>query len=51
MGPMAVKDMDTISDHTKFGPNTTAKFCAFILFKSDLSITCNKGIPYYMARI
>lgn len=42
IGPMAAKDIDTSSDHTKFGPNTIAKFCAFILFRSDLSVTCKK---------
>lgn len=41
MGPIAARDIDTLSDQTMFGPKTTAKFWAFILFKSALSITLN----------
>lgn len=36
---MADKDIEMLSDQMRFGPKTTARFCAVILFKSALSIT------------
>jgi hypothetical protein len=47
MGAIAAKDNFEFSDHSKFGPNTTARFEDVILFRSDLSITLDRNWNKY----
>ncbi len=42
IGLMLLSDICSLDDHTRFGPNTTARFEAVILLRSLQSITLTK---------